>query len=126
VAFDDAVDGFGASVVGPLGGEVGHELVAPARSVRPSRAISGIGQLGSDSKAEVAILLPSAKLATKPETRRAAERGTILWGAAQSCSPVASQLMLYLTSPTRARGVGPCQRRFDLVSQTGFEPALPP
>jgi hypothetical protein len=29
VAFDDAVDGFGASVVGPPGGEVGHELVAP-------------------------------------------------------------------------------------------------
>ncbi len=52
----------------------------------------------------MAILLPSAKLVTKPETRRAAERGTMLWGAARSCSPVASQLMLYLTSPTRASG----------------------
>ena len=27
--FDNAVDGFGPSVVGPLGGEVGQDLVAP-------------------------------------------------------------------------------------------------
>lgn len=75
---------------------------------------------------EVAILLPSAKLVSKPETALAAERGTMLWGVARSRSPVASQLMLYLMSPTRAWGVWPCQRLFDLVSPTGFEPALPP
>jgi hypothetical protein len=43
--------------------------------VRPSRAISGIGQLGSDSKAEVAILLASAKLVTKPETAQSGRAG---------------------------------------------------
>jgi hypothetical protein len=31
VEFDDAVDGFGAAVVGSGGGEVGQELLAPGR-----------------------------------------------------------------------------------------------
>jgi hypothetical protein len=32
------------------------------------------------------------------------------------------RLMLYLTSPTKARSVRPCQRRFDLVSQRDSNP----
>ena len=89
----------------PLGGEVRPEMVAPARSVRPSRAISGIGQLGSDSKAEVAILLPSAKLVTKPETRRAAERGTMLWGGAVLLPGRVSAHAGFRRDPEAASGV---------------------
>ena len=47
-------------------------------------------------------------------------------GGAMRSVPPLPQLMLYLTSPTSGRGVWPCQRRFDLVSPTGFEPVLPP
>jgi hypothetical protein len=86
----------------------------------------GSGSWVSDSKAEVAILLPSAKLVTKPDTRRAAERGTMLWGVARSRSSVASQLMLYLMSPTRAWGIWPVRGYLILYPQRDFEPALPP
>jgi hypothetical protein len=44
----------------------------------------------------------------------------------RSRSPAAPSLRLYLRLLVSVRAVWPCQRRFDLVSPTGFEPALPP
>jgi hypothetical protein len=126
VEFDDAVDGFGASVVGPLGGEVGQELVAPGPECAAESGDLGDRAAGERLQGGGGDPLTFHETGDEPETRRAAERGTMLWGVARSRSPVASQRMLYLMSPTRAWGVWPCQKLFDLVSPTGFEPALPP
>jgi hypothetical protein len=127
VEFDDAVDGFGASVVGPLGGEVGQELVAPGPECA---AESGdLGDRAAGERLQGGGGDPLSFRETGDEARDGAERpsgGRCGGGVARSRSSVASQLMLYLMSPTRAWGVWPCQKLFDLVSPTGFEPALPP
>ena len=60
--FDQAVDGFGAAVVGAAGVEVAEELSAHCRRVRPRRAISGIGQLANVSRTWIAIRRPAAWL----------------------------------------------------------------
>ena len=124
--FDDAVDGFGASVVGPLGGEVGQELVAPGPECAAESGDLGDRAAGERLQGGGGDPLTFRETGDEARDAQGGRAGDDVVGAARSCSPVASQLMLYLTSPTRARGVGPCQRRFDLVSPTGFEPALPP
>jgi hypothetical protein len=71
VEFDDAVDRFGAAVAGASGGEEARNCSFQARSVRPRRAISGMGQLGNDSSTFTAMARPSARL--------------LVWYADRSC-----------------------------------------
>jgi hypothetical protein len=47
VKLDDAVDGFGAAVVGPLGAEVGQELVSPG-----PECSADLGDLGDRAAGE--------------------------------------------------------------------------
>jgi hypothetical protein len=55
VELDDAVDRFGAAVVGSAGPEVGQgNCSLQARRVRPRRAISGMGQEGNVASTWVA------------------------------------------------------------------------
>ena len=62
VEFDQAVDGFGAAVVGAGGVEVGQERVRHCFRVLPRRAISGIGQVGKLARIFSASRRPAAGL----------------------------------------------------------------
>ena len=103
--FDDAVDGCGASVVGPLGGEVGQELVAPGPECA---AESGdLGDQAAGERLQDGGGDPLTFRETGDEAGDGAERpsgGRCCGGVARSRSPVASQLMLYVMSPTRSVG----------------------
>jgi hypothetical protein len=58
----DQVDGVGSAVADLVGVEPGQHVAAPLPRVRPSRATSGIGQVGNETMTCSAIRRPSAGL----------------------------------------------------------------
>jgi hypothetical protein len=80
VELDDAVDGFGASVVGPLGSEVGQELLAPGPECAAESGDLRDRAAGERLQSGGGDPLTFRELVPKPETAQAAERGTMWWG----------------------------------------------
>jgi hypothetical protein len=73
VEFDDAVDGCGAAVAGPVGGEVGRNWSFQARRVRPSlvHSVQAVGarfRLRRLRSTRMTGRQPGAILAMKPNT----------------------------------------------------------
>jgi hypothetical protein len=87
VEFDDAVDGFGASVVGPLGGEVGHELVAPGPECAAESGDLGDRAAGERLQGGGGDPLSFRELVTKPETAQSGRAGDDVVGVWRGPAP---------------------------------------